>query len=189
MPREDGEDEHAKAVLELLWPKALAGDTTERIHHLEHIRALLQTERGELGSACNKHLEVVSNAAKHIRSLFWLRLDLANWLRQRARADEALDLFMSMVRPRSGKVDRNRTNNSTGQTPTSHDICAAAESALRLVRASRSNEAEVILQANDIRWVAPEAFHITLGGEMTDTAWINDSRLQQLMSTLTVVEG
>lgn len=66
--RETSEIAEAEGVLETIEPAALAGKMKERLHQLEHIRALLQVDLGDVEAACDTLLKVVSRTRIDTRS-------------------------------------------------------------------------------------------------------------------------
>lgn len=168
--------EEAEALLDLIAFSGVVEQWFERVCQVSHIRALLCMDRGNPGEATEMLRDILTVASSqgreaNNRELLWVRLTLADLLRSQDRDDEALFLFSDMVRHQG--VDANDSRLLAADFDSRPQL-RTAEQGLRLIRAAEIGAAENLLEENGLEWVRPQDFWIIFGGEMTDTAWIND---------------
>jgi len=148
----------------------------ERTCQVEHVRALLEVFTGNIADAINILEASVDEALKRnekgrVRSILWVRLDLATLLRRKGRDDDALMLFDDIV-TRIITESKTIMPVSTWEiTQSPHDL-QIAEEALRLVREIKTYEAEVLLKRNKLKWARQEDFWILEGYPPADTGWM-----------------
>lgn len=149
----------------------------ERHCQITHIRALLDLDAGLYEKprlALEKLLD--SDRDSNNRELLWVRIDLADILREHGECDEALMLFTELVEPaprqqsNSPEAEDPPTPSSLSDEPEPAERLKIAEEALRLVRAATPKAAEELLLLHGLRWVRQEDFWILQGGPITDTA-------------------
>ncbi|KAL2064379.1 hypothetical protein VTL71DRAFT_4873 [Oculimacula yallundae] len=151
----------------------LVEDWFERTCQVEHIRALFELFDGKLGVAIETLETLVQDSSKkgkegRVRSMLWIRLDLATLLRREGRHSDAVMLFEDIVTgiqrdPTGGQVM------SWEMTQSAHDL-HIAEEALRMVRDTKVDEAELLLKQYGLQWVRKEDFWILNGSPPADTA-------------------
>ena len=174
--REMGNLVEAEALLDLVSQPGIVDQWFERVCQVAHLRALISTDKEETITACFALQNILSEVASkgreaNNRSLLWIRLLLADLLRQQQTAEEAvLPLFCDLV------MERNRQ-----RVPLTSDEKAErlkiTERCLRLVREAECVAAEEFLAECDLEWSRPKDFWIICGGEITDTAWINETKV------------
>ncbi|OQU95799.1 Tetratricopeptide repeat-containing protein [Cladophialophora immunda] len=134
-------------------------DQFERRCQMIHLRALLLYAEGQTDEGVSELQDLLSVAANHRpssnREILWIRLSLADMLREQERPREALSLFRDLthnthIMALQGKSDLQSI---------------IAEKALRLVRKGA-------IADNGLYWTRNEDFHILPGGPLTDTAWL-----------------
>ena len=176
--REMGNPVEAEALLDLVSQPGSIDQSFERECQLAHLRALIYIDRKEKSAACHALHSILAVAASkgreaNNRALLWIRLLLADLLRQEQTAEEAtLTLFEDLVTERSGQSDR----------PTSDDtkqILKTTERYLRLLREAECDIAERLLTEQNLKVSRPKDFWIIFGGEILDTAWINEPKREQ----------
>ena len=170
--REDGNIEEAEALLGLVSSPGISDQWFERVCQIVHLRALLCVDRADHTTARQLLREILDVAATkgrdaNNRELLWIRLRMADLLRAEGNFEEALSLFTDIVRPHGEQ-------NLVGFQPLSPQILSIAEEGLRLVRDAEFRKAEHLLKDNYLEWSRPKDFWIIFGGEITDTAWINE---------------
>lgn len=170
--REIGNIEEAEALLGLVSSPGIADQWFERVCQIVHLRALLCVDRADHTTARQFLREILDVAATkgreaNNRELLWIRLRMADLLRAEGNFEEALSFFTDIVRPHGEE-------NPVGFQPLSPQILSIAEEGLRLVRDAEFRKAEHLLKDNYLEWSRPKDFWITFGGEITDTAWINE---------------
>jgi hypothetical protein len=177
--------EDAKQVLNVISPSKVFAKDFERSCQVTHIRALLDFDAGYYNRprmALQKLLMEASGVGrdKNNRELLWVRIDLADVLRDHGEDNEALMLFAELVEPLPEPNSHRESSDQAGDfvsTPSSLDDepepaarLKIAEQALRLVRKAHLQAAEKLLAENGLRWVRQEDFWILQGGPITDTA-------------------
>ncbi|KAG4416219.1 hypothetical protein IFR04_010622 [Cadophora malorum] len=148
----------------------------ERTCQVEHVRALLEVFTGNIADAINILEASVDEALKRnekgrVRSILWVRLDLATLLRRKGRDDDALMLFDDIVTRIITESKSSMPVSTWEITQSPHDL-QVAEEALRLVREIRTYEAEVLLKRNELKWARQEDFWILEGYPPADTGWM-----------------
>lgn len=101
------------------------------------------------------------------RWLLWARLSLYKMKADRGEEDEALVLFDNIIHERS-------TGNARGPAsePDSPRVLRLARDLVELVRQRRCEEADALLQEENLEWVREEDLWILPGGPMAETAWM-----------------
>ncbi|KIX98332.1 uncharacterized protein Z520_05633 [Fonsecaea multimorphosa CBS 102226] len=159
----------ARQVLDAIKSSEVFAADFERTCQLQYISSLIEFDRGYYNRPRMVLQRLVDQSTgisreDNNRSLLWIRLTLANVLRQHEHPDEAAALFSEIVEP----IDEiERRFYFTPEPPERLEI---AEKALRLVQQSRQGEAKALLQANKLQWVRERDFDILQGGPITDTA-------------------
>lgn len=148
----------------------------ERTCQVEHVRALLEVFTGNIADAINILEASVDEALKRnekgrVRSILWVRLDLATLLRRKGRDDDALMLFDDIVTRIITESKTIMPVSTWELTQSPHDL-QIAEEALRLVREIKTYEAEVLLKRNELKWARQEDFWILEGNPPADTGWM-----------------
>ncbi|PVH76933.1 hypothetical protein DL98DRAFT_280469 [Cadophora sp. DSE1049] len=152
----------------------LVDEWFERTCQVEHVRALLELFTGNIGVAIDILETSVDEALKRneggrVRSILWVRLDLATLLRRKGRDDDALMLFDDIVTRIVSESNTSVPVSTWELTQSPHDL-QIAEEALRLVREIKIYEAEVLLKQNELKWARQEDFWILEGNPPADTA-------------------
>ena len=175
----------AKEILDVISSSKIFATDFERSCQVAHIRALLEFDAGyyhEPRTALQRLLMEASGVDrdKNNRELLWVRIDLADVLRDHDEADEALMLFSELVEPvpkhdiqgdlSGDSSDLAHTPSSLDDEPEPIERLRIAEQALRLSRKAKSAAAEKLLADHGLRWVRQEDFWILQGGPITDTA-------------------
>ncbi|KAK0129464.1 hypothetical protein ONS96_000035 [Cadophora gregata f. sp. sojae] len=154
----------------------LVDEWFERTCQVEHVRAMLELFTGNIDVAIDILETSVDEALKRnedgrVRSILWVRLDLATLLRRKGRDNDALMLFDDIV-TRIVSESSNSVPVSTWElTQSPHDL-QIAEQALRLVRDIKIYEAEALLKQNELKWARQEDFWILDGSPPADTAYM-----------------
>ena len=169
--------EEAKGLLDLISSSGTIDQWFERVCQVSHIQALLCMDRGNAeGAVETLRAILIAASAKgreaNNRELLWVRLTLADLLRLQNCYDEALLLFSNLVRHQEVEASDSRPLKKADSE--SRPQLEIAERALRLIRDADTQAAENLLEKNELEWVRPQDFWIIFGGEITDTAWIND---------------
>jgi hypothetical protein len=160
----------------------------ERKCQYVHIRALLASKKGHfeqakqalrliLHEASTKEPSVVN------RELLWIRITLADLLRECGESDEAIVLFSDLV-TRIGSEEKSHSvkNSALDDEPEPPARLALAEKALRLVKDTKKKEAKILLSKNGLRWKRKQDFWVITGGPVVDTAsiagvWFSETSL------------
>ncbi|ERF71414.1 hypothetical protein EPUS_08683 [Endocarpon pusillum Z07020] len=181
------ENERGKDGLEylgLVQDSAGLKDEFERECQEKHIRALINLEAGfytKPKTVLQRLLDEASGQGrnKNNRELLWVRITLADVLRQRGKYDEALMVFSDLVSPRlaelpvqAGSEDAvgYKFPSSLVDEPEPPAQLTIAERALRLLRDAKQDDAELLLQENGLKWKRQKDFWVLQGGPITDTA-------------------
>lgn len=158
----------------------------ERRCQEQHIRALIKFSQDYYNlpvEMLRKLLNEISGEGRDRdnRELLWIRITLADALRQAGRSDESLILFLGLVR------SRHSATVSTGQEdcpnseyplpdlddePESPAQLKVAEKALRLLKDAKFDLADKLLQDHNLKWRCKKDFWVLSGGPITDTASI-----------------
>ena len=171
--REMGDLEEAEALLDLVSQPGNIGQCFERECQVAHLRALIYADRKENSAACHALRDILTVAESkgreaNNRALLWIRLLLADLLRQEQAAEEVvLTLFCGLVTDRSGQSDL-PASDDTKQT------LKITERYLRLLREAECDSAARLLTEQNLEVSRPKDFWIICGGEILDTAWINE---------------
>ena len=175
--REMGNPLEAEALLDLVSRPGIADQCFERVCQVAHLRALIFVDRRETAAACHALGNILAVAASkgreaNNRALLWIRLLLADLLRQQQAAEEViLSLFRDLVTDRSGRNSLLTSDEITQRL-------RVTERYLRLVREAECDSAERYLTGHNLERSRPKDFWIIFGGEITDTAWINEPEAQ-----------
>ena len=159
----------------------------ERYCQEKHIRALIDLEAGfytKPRSVLQRLLNEASGKGrdKNNRELLWVRITLADVLRQRGKNDEALMVFSDLVSSRTPEVPHSIESKDVGghefpssliDEPESPAQLRIAERALRLIKDSKPGDADLLLQENGLEWRRMKDFWVVQGGPITDTASIS----------------
>ena len=179
--REAGCQKDAGEVLDVIAGSEVFDMDFERYCQFIHLRALIELDAGHYERA-RASLETLLNSERDQsnRELLWVRIDLADILREHGQHDEALMVFAGLIEPipphegmrqDSGTEGQDpSTPSSLGDEPEPIERLRTAEEALRLVRAAQPQAAKRLLVHRGLRWVRPEDFWILQGGPITDTA-------------------
>ncbi|KAG4444114.1 hypothetical protein IFR05_000343 [Cadophora sp. M221] len=166
----------ALEIAEFILDGDLVDEWFERLCQVEHVRALLELFTENTAVAIDILEDLVAESLKRnekgrVRSMLWVRLDLATLLRRQGRDDDALMLFDEIVTRVSSESNTSLSNSTWEITQSPHDL-QIAEEALRLVREIKTFEAKVLLKKNELKWVRQEDFWILDGNPPADTAWM-----------------
>ncbi|KXG48154.1 Tetratricopeptide-like helical [Penicillium griseofulvum] len=159
-------NEEAAALLEICLPLPTLKKPAhfERVCQIRHLQALMLYD--EDPAAAEDLLHDLINASRHNRppvnrELAWVRVTLANWLRNRGKLKEALLLFQDLVMPIY----------PSHSAPLTDEQCNIAEEGVRLVKAGLAIEARRLLGSHNLQWARDYYFDIIHGAPLTDTAW------------------
>ena len=166
---DEGKLEEGMEAIDYILDGDLVEGSFERTVQVKHVLAVLDVSLGKPESASQILSSLVKTSVDkgsqgRVRSLLWVRLDLATILRRQGMEDEALELFDELVRP----IDSDDGN-------TWNYLCSpadwkTAEHALRLVRDRKSNEADRLLVAHGLQWMRQKDFWILNGSPPADTS-------------------
>ncbi|KAH8688945.1 hypothetical protein GQ44DRAFT_833163 [Phaeosphaeriaceae sp. PMI808] len=136
----------------------------ERYCQVAHLKGLLLAKRGSINEAIHLLQDTVIQAEEdqNNRALLWIRLDLATLLRRRdaeGDRDQASANFDNIVKDISVDYDPGFPDE-----PDPPRLLAAAEKALRLVRARKHPEARRELDSEQLDWRRPSNFWLWVGG-------------------------
>jgi len=154
----------------------------ERTCQVAHIRAIIAFDQGDFDKPrveLTKLLDRTIGKQRDMndRECLWIRITLADALRQHGDDAEALMLFSELVKPT--KDDRNSRSNTPplADEPEPPTQLALAEEALRLVKKADVVGADELLAKNDLQWFRRKDFWIRQGGPIADTAWMKPVEL------------
>lgn len=168
--RDRGDSSECLKLLDTVHRSKVFAQDFERYCQLIHIRNLVAFDNGDYLIAKYSLLELLQSASGENRSknnleLLWVRIDLADAMRQQNEHDEALMLFTDLVEA----IDT--TDIDSEPEPPSQ--LAVAERALRLVRKAEFEKSKNLLEKNNLRWVREADFWFSLtGGPTLDTSMI-----------------
>lgn len=178
--RETSKAAEALELIDFLSDGHLAEPWFERVCQVQHVRALLETDKGKFESP-RRILQSLVDQSLDIgimgrnRSLLWVKLDLATILRKDDRDDEALMLFDDLVT----SID-NESSSSWEELHAPIEL-VIAEKALRLIRQIRLHEADDLLEKNGLRWVRQEDLWMLAGGPAADTGWMRGPYAEEVL--------
>ena len=162
----------ANARIDLIMDEGQLENKFQRYCQVKHIQALVLIDQGEFEAPRKILLSLLDRQGEkgrefNNRSLLWVRLTLATILKQHGKDDEVGILFYGLVTPlQDGDISPQFERiESLGEMK-------IAESALRLIRDRQRNEAESLLEENNLRWSRKEDFWLFEGGPSADTAWM-----------------
>lgn len=198
--RESGYHAEARDYLDVVSKSEVLDTDFERYCQVTHIRALLDIDAGDyVEPRLSLETLLASERNRNNRELLWVRIDLADLLREHGEQDEAQMLFSELVES-TDQQEASRHGSSADQVPLfllggeslqgqlssdddpvlqyalledepePIDQLLIAEKALRLVRAAQPVAAKKLLLQHDLRWIREEDFWILQGGPITDTA-------------------
>src|SRR3569833_1886573 len=136
----------------------------ERYCQVAHLKGLLLAEGDSIDQAIILLQNTINQTEddQNNRALLWIRLDLATLLRRRGAegdADQADANIDNIVKDMSGDYDPGFSDE-----PDPPRLLAAAERALRLVRARKHAEARRMLDSEQLDWRNPSDFWLWVGG-------------------------
>lgn len=179
--REAGCQKDAGEILDVIAGSEVFEADFERHCQFKHLCALIDLDAGFYERA-RVSLETLLNSERNQnnRELLWVRIDLADILREHGRHDEAIMLFAELVEPKPPNKEMRQdfgmerqdpsTPPSLDDEPEPIERLKIAEKALRLVRAAQPQAAKKLLVHHGLMWVRLEDFWILQGGPITDTA-------------------
>jgi predicted GIY-YIG superfamily endonuclease len=162
----------ANARIDLIMDEGQLENKFQRYCQVKHIQALVLIDQGEFETPRKILQSLLDRQGEkgrefNNRSLLWVRLTLATILKQHGKDDEVGMLFYGLVTPlQDGDISPQFERiESLGEMK-------IAELALRLIRERQRNEAESLLEENNLRWSRKEDFWLFEGGPSADTAWM-----------------
>lgn len=175
--RDSGQPARATEFLDQVSGSSVFASSFERVCQQTHIKACLAFDAGEYTAPRDTLLALIMHStgvgrANNNREILWVRVNLADAMRSHDEADAALMLFTELVAPPRDDVGTEDAVN----IHTRHDVqepahqLRIAETALRLVRDGRCDQATNLLRRENLAWVRTQDFWITFGGPMVDTA-------------------
>ena len=186
--RDKGQAEKTREVLDAIHGSAILQDDFERYCQFIHIQNLVALDEGKYNPAKSAFMEVLheasdENRSKNNRELLWIRIDLADAMRQHDESDEALMLFSDLVVATDATEMDDEPEPPIQLEPPSQ--LAAAEKALRLVRSAKFAESQRLLQDNSLRWKREADFYFSIqGGPTLDTSIIAPIKLVDRLERL-----
>jgi Tetratricopeptide repeat len=161
----------ALELIEFILDGGLVDKWFERVVQVNHVRALVELFVGNAELAMEILQSLMDQAIEkgiggRVRSLLWVRCDLATIYRRNGRSDDAPMLFDELVTSIDSDSD------TSWEEPQSPAELALAEKALILVREMKSYDADLLLQENGLKWLRQEDFWILNGDPAADTAWM-----------------
>jgi tetratricopeptide (TPR) repeat protein len=164
-----GRYKDALELVDFLLDGDLVDEWFERAAQVNHVRALSELFTGKTRLAISILQSLVDQSQDlglegKLRSMLWVRLDLATILRKEGRGDEALMLFDEIVM----SVDHD--SSCSWEEPQGPSELVIAEKALRLVRDLKLHDAELLLEENGLKWALQRYFWILNGSPPADTA-------------------
>jgi len=167
--RDAGRRDEAMELVDFISDGSLADLWFERLCQVDHLRALLEADAGEVDLSRETLQTLVDQASEmgRNRSLLWVLLDLATILRRQHEEDKAMMLFSDLVT----SIDSPPSPSSWERIQKPNEL-QLAEEALRLVRDLRVEDATLLLKENGLRWTREETFWIITGGPAADTGYM-----------------
>ncbi len=158
-------------LVDFILDGGLVDENFERSVQINHVQALVEFFMGKIATSIETLQSLVTQSLEigldgRVRSLLWVRLDLAALLRKEGREDEALILFDELVT----SVESDSSSSWEVSQPRRELIIA--ERALELVRRMREGEASLLLERNGLKWFRQKDFWILSGYPPADTAWM-----------------
>ncbi|KAH6684704.1 hypothetical protein B0J14DRAFT_573414 [Halenospora varia] len=158
-------------LVDLIIDGGLVENDFERSVQITHIRAISEYFTQGIDVAIDTLQSIVIQSTKkgvdgRVRSMLWVREDLAIMLRKQGRNDEAMMLFDELVT----SIDSD--SSSSWEITDSPRELIISERALRLVRRMRLDEARLLLERNGLKWSRQKDFWILNGNPPADTAWM-----------------
>ena len=187
--RQMRDPQRASELLNQIEGSSILKISYERAVEVAHIKALIAFDKGEYSSPRNILMQLVLDSSgdsrdRIDRELLWVRLNLADALRDHDENDLAPMLFSELVTTTSSSTTPSPSSGSStthssfslSNNPSSEQIILdtpheleIAEQALRLVRDAKATEAADLLAAQGLRWVREKDFWIISGGPKVDT--------------------
>lgn len=152
-------------------------DAFERTCQIAHLRALVDFSLGDYSGPKMALLNLIdqstgSNRDRNNRALLWVRITLADAMRDHDESDRALMLFAELVKP----IRASRASSTLDDEPEPPSQLRVAEQALRFVKAADQEAAARLLEENQLQWACTRDFWINSGGPITDTGVLRESR-------------
>lgn len=146
----------------------------ERSCQVEHLRALIDFDRGRYRDGKNRLRRCLEQADNghhgvHNRELLWIRITLADALRHHGEGDDALMLFTDLV-------TRLSLADELVDEPEPRHQLETAEEALRYLKSYNQAAATELLQRHQLKWKRTRDFWVLQGGPISDTAWMAPPR-------------
>ncbi|KAJ4296301.1 hypothetical protein N0V90_006346 [Kalmusia sp. IMI 367209] len=157
--RDMGRVEEAHAYLDLAEGMDLTLHGFERYCHVYHLRAVLVWKSGDQKTARKQLEALLSKGGQHptSRALMWVRLTLADLLRQHGHEKNVSSIFVNIVE-RLHKSPKKLSKSALEAQ------LQDAENSLRVARDRGAQVAEDELRSKGLVWLEPEAFWIIFGG-------------------------
>ena len=175
--RDSSQPERAKEFLGLVSTSSVFDVSFERVCQRTHIKACLAFDAGEYTEPRDILLALIMQSIReerdnNNRELLWVRLNLADAMRSHNEGDAARMLFEELVTPTRDdtSIEDAVSIHTLHDEPEPVPQLKIAESALRLIRDGRYDQADNLLRQESLAWVRPQDFWITFGGPMADTA-------------------
>ena len=176
-----GRSDEAVAELDLVSNPLYLEREFERRCQIQHLRARVQLEAGHYREP-REGLERLLDEGEN-RELLWVRTTLADVFRYHNAEDKALMVFSDLVTPQRS-TESLLPPGATIQACDGHysftfDLAdepepptqlALAETAVRLVKDARPDEADELLREAGLQWRRKKDFWVLEGGPFTDTA-------------------
>jgi hypothetical protein len=191
--RDQGCGQQAGELLDSISTSSVFSSDFERACQVQHIRALVGFDAGDYKGPKLLLQRLLHQASgtdrdKNNRELLWIRITLADVLRNHGEDDEASMLFSDLVEPdKDDDTDDEGIDNTAPPSPSSLDgepeppsQLAIAEKALRFVKDANQEKARNLLKEHRLRWVRKRDFWIMQGGPITDTGSMVTVRLSQV---------
>jgi hypothetical protein len=174
--RESGRGEKAIELLNEISASVVFATDFERSCQVIHIRALIDFDSGLYDRPRISLLRLLDEATgekrnNNNRELLWVRVNLADVLRQHDDSNQALMLFAELVEPANDSDVRGQPGSpSLAEEPELREHLVIAERAIRLVKDAQPENADLLLRREGFQWKREEDFWILQGGPITDTA-------------------
>jgi tetratricopeptide (TPR) repeat protein len=156
--QEAGQIQNATAAIQKLEKNETLPAHFERLCQVTHIKGLILASDKYMDNAINCLLDILIQAEddQNNRALLWIRLDLAALLRERnddGDSDLASSIFGSLVKDVSGDFEP-----GFPEEPDPPRLLEAAEKALKFVQAQKYNDAQAVLDSENLDWRRPSDF-------------------------------